>query len=127
MGDSIKIQDGHKSTKFCGSNSPDPYESSGNELTIAFAVALTSERSSLNRHNQTNAYVHDVTLNKTIEVFERQASSCNMHCFHIRVGSVANESIQNDSTEGYILQSSPLSILGTAGAATVLAGTKKCH
>ena len=108
-----------KSTKFCGTNNPAPYESSGNELTIAFVADLTSERSSLNRQNQENKYVQDITLNKTIEVFERQAPSC-MHCFRIKVS-------KDDSMVDSTMPSSPLLILGTAGAATLLAGKKLCH
>ena len=123
MVDSIKVQDGISSTKFCGSTRPTPFESTGNELMIGFAVVLTRTnvdgvRDKLTSDGQILHHMKDVTLNKSIEVSDRQVRSC-MFCFRIGISILEpSQPISEHSTT----TPSPLLVLGTAGAATVLVG-----
>ena len=66
-----------------------------------------------------NNFIKDVTLNKTIEVFERQVTPCT-YCFRINVTKLVLA--QNDSSEVVAEPNLPLIALGTAGAATLAAG-----
>ena len=87
-GDSIKVQDGEITKKFCGSRIPPSYESSGNEITISFAVVLFPGRFSynpfINKKKASNHFIKDLTINKSIEVFESKTASCS-YCFRIKV------------------------------------------
>ena len=87
-GDSIKVQDGEITKKFCGSRIPPSYESSGNEITISFAVVLFPGRFSynpfINKKKVSNHFIKDLTINKSIEVFESKTASCS-YCFRIKV------------------------------------------
>ena len=136
-GDSIKLQDGAKTKKFCGSSLPPSYESSGNELTISFAVVLNRERFSTqklpNKKINVNYYVKDLTINKSIEVFEAKTVSC-MYCFRIKVSFLSpvqklstHQPIETLSSDINAVDWSETEdidtlLLGTASAATMFAG-----
>ena len=136
-GDSIKIQDGARTKKLCGDNLPSAYESLGNELIISFAVVLNRRRFSSNELNDSktdaNHYIKDLTINKSINVFEAKAASC-MYCFRIKVSVLSpaqkittQQSINSISSDANIIDWSDAEnfdsfLLRTAGAATIFAG-----
>ena len=76
-----------------------------------------------------NQYIKDVTLNKSIDVFERQVPSC-FYCFRISVTKLSPT--QNASAaewfqvewfpEWFPEINTPLLAFGSAGVATLLAG-----
>ena len=130
IGHSVKVQDGLKTTRFCGSNLPLPYKSSGNELLISFAAVIGIKRFST-KDKEENNYIDDITINKTIEVFERQIRSSCTFCFRINI-SVLDEEGQEEilSAEdlnnvnvllGDVRQQAQPVLMGAAGVATVLA------
>ena len=119
-----------KTTRFCGSNIPLPYKSSGNELLISFAAVIGIKRFST-KDKEENNYIDDITINKTIEVFERQIKSSCTFCFRINI-SVLDEEGQEEilSAEdlnnvnvllGDVRQQAQPVLMGAAGVATVLA------
>ena len=126
-----------RTKKFCGSKLPPAYESLGNELIISFAVVLNRRRFSTNVLNDSksdaNLYIRDLTINKSINVFEAKAVSC-MYCFRIKVTvlspaqKITNEqSINSISSDANIIdwsdgESFDSFLLRTAGAATIFAG-----
>ena len=126
-----------RTKKFCGSKRPPAYESLGNELIISFAVVLNRRRFSTNVLNDSksdaNLYIRDLTINKSINVFEAKAVSC-MYCFRIKVTvlspaqKITNEqSINSISSDANIIdwsdgESFDSFLLRTAGAATIFAG-----
>ena len=136
-GDSIKIQDGVRTKKFCGSKLPLAYESLGNELIISFAVVLNRRRFSNNDLNDSksdaNHYIKDLTINKSINVYEARAASCR-YCFRIKVSVLSpaqkitnQQSINSISSDANIIDWSDGEnfdsfLLRTAGAATIFAG-----
>ena len=124
-----------RTKKFCGSKLPSAYESYGNELIISFAVVLNRRRFSTNELNDSDAnhYIRDLTINKSINVFEAKAASC-MYCFRIKVNvlspaqKITNQhSINSISSDANIVDWSDGEnfdsfLLRTAGAATIFAG-----
>jgi hypothetical protein len=98
---------------------PSSYQSSGHEVLIVFSVVLSSVSKASITLKLKNQYIKDVTLNKSIEVLERQISSC-MYCFRINVTKALVP--KNGSSSVFTETNTPLLALGTAGAATLLAG-----
>ena len=136
VGHSVKVQDGLKTTRFCGSNIPLPYKSSGNELIISFAAVVGIKRFSI-KDKEENNYIDDITINKTIEVFERQIRSSCTFCFRINISVLDEEeheeitSAENQNNEllgdvnnvllGDVRQQAQPVLIGAAGIATALA------
>ena len=96
-------------------------------MTIGFVVGFSGKRYSTGgpHDHKINHYVNEVTLNKSIEVFESKLSSC-VRCFRIKISTLPNiitkEQTQNNmSSELTTETSTPLLVLGTAGAATFFA------
>ena len=98
---------------------PSSYQSSGHEVFIVFSVVLSPVSKASITLKLKNQYIKDVTLNKSIEVLERQMSSC-MYCFRINVTKALVP--KNGSSSVFTETNTPLLALGTAGAATLLAG-----
>ena len=83
------------------------------------------------KDKEENNYIDDITINKTIEVFERQIKSSCTFCFRINI-SVLDEEGQEEilSAEdlnnvnvllGDVRQQAQPVLMGAAGFATVLA------
>ena len=124
-----------KTTRFCGSNIPLPYKSSGNELIISFAAVVGIKRFST-KDKEENNYIDDITINKTIEVFERQIKSSCTFCFQINISVLDEEELegitsaefqnnvslgQNNVILGDVRQQAQPVLMGAAGIATALA------
>ena len=128
LGHSVKVQDGLNTTRFCGSNIPLPYKSSGNELLISFAAVIGIKRFST-KDKEENNYIDDITINKTIEVFERQLKSSCTFCFRINISvldeeepeEITSAENQNNVLLGDVRQQAQPVLMGAAGVATVLA------
>ena len=95
---------------------------------ISFAVVIGIKRFST-KDKEENNYIDDITINKTIEVFERQIKSSCTFCFRINV-SVLDEEVQEETATaenqnnvllGDVRQQAQPVLMGAAGVATVLA------
>ena len=95
---------------------------------ISFAAVIGIKRFST-KDKEENNYIDDITINKTIEVFERQIKSSCTFCFRINISvldeeepeEITSAENQNNVLLGDVRQQAHPVLMGAAGVATVLA------